>query len=74
MVDLVKTAAPILAFAVIVACVLGLALGGERLLSSSPLDQGTTGPAVPAPKDQMGIPPIDAAVPARTETATFAFG
>ena len=51
-----------------------LILGRPHPLSDSiqPAEPQATG--MPAPASQPAIPPLDAAVPAKTETATFALG
>ena len=79
MADLVRTAAPLAGLALVGACLLGLALGGAGWLSGSTEENRTEGtaaplPPTPNPAAQADIPTLDATLPARTETATFALG
>ena len=65
---------PILAIVVAGICVAGLALGGLSLFAGS---SGKGDTLAAAPMDSLSeatIPPMDAAAPAKIETATFAMG
>ena len=72
MADPIKATTPILGMAVIGACVVGLVLGAIYL--SSTRERKTVILTKTSPVSRAAIPPIDASVPTRTETATFALG
>ncbi len=77
MTDLFRTAIPILGLLLLAACLVGLALGEMEMSSDSTEQKILATPTRPdaarqAPMD--AIPPLDAAAPARTETATFSLG
>jgi hypothetical protein len=58
---------------ILVLLVVGVAVA-SLLLSNSKGEGRTASPASPIPLADLGVPPIDAAVPANAETATFALG
>ena len=72
MADPIKATTPILRMAVIGASVVGLVLGAIYL--SSTRERKTMTLTKTNPVSRAAIPPIDASVPTRTETATFALG
>jgi hypothetical protein len=51
-----------------------LILGRPRLFSDSSQSAEPQASSTTAPASQPAIPPLDSAVPAKTETATFALG
>ena len=68
----IGTTAPILKIAVSGACLVGLALAAVTLVSSRERN-APAATSIRAPEG-AAVPAIDAAAPARTETATFALG
>jgi hypothetical protein len=72
MADPIKATTPILRIAVVGACVVGLVLGAIYLSSMKESKTMTLTKTSSDPK--AAIPPIDASVPTKTETATFALG
>lgn len=67
MTSLIKPGALILVFLVV-----GVAVAS--LLLSNSKESRTASPSSPVPLADLGVPPIDTAAPANTETATFALG
>ncbi len=74
MADAVKAAIAILGLLVVVLFGVWLVMGRTGPSSGSTGRKDPQGTATPDPESQPGIPPIDAAAPAKTETATFALG
>jgi len=72
MADPIKATTPILRIAVVGACVVGLVLGAIYFSSMKESKTMTLTKTSSDPK--AAIPPIDASVPTKTETATFALG
>ena len=69
-----KTNASTWIVVVAAACVVMLGLGGLAALAASTKERGQMPREATDLAQDSRIPPIDAAVPARTETATFALG
>ena len=67
----VKVAIPALGLLLVAAAMASAVLWGGAPSASSTSSED---PATPAATPRLSIPPIDAAAPARTETATFALG
>ena len=74
MADPIKATTPILRTAVIGACVVGLVLGAIYLSSTKERKTVTLTKTKTSSDPKAAIPPIDASVPTKTETATFALG
>jgi hypothetical protein len=74
MAGLIKTLALILGIVIAAIFVAGLALGGLRIGSGSTSREDTMVSGTRGPLAQTAIPPMNAAPPAKTETATFALG
>ena len=72
MAHLIGTTAPILKIGVVGACLAGLVLAAVTLVSAR--ERSTTAATSISAPEGAAKPPIDAAAPARTETATFALG
>jgi hypothetical protein len=68
---LAKVAIPALGVLLVAAGIAGAVLWGGTPSAGSASSED---PATPAATPRPAIPPIDAAAPARTETATFALG
>jgi hypothetical protein len=74
MVDLFKAAIAIVGLLLVVLFGVGLVVGRTGLFSGSTQQTDQQVPTTPAPASRPAIPPLDAAAPAKTETATFALG
>jgi hypothetical protein len=74
MADLFRIATPTLGVVVVVASVVALVLVGQGAYSGSARDSASVASTTPAQAPLPEVPPIDAAAPARLETATFALG
>ena len=72
MVDLLKATTPTLRIVVVGVCFAGLVLGAIFLGSTK--ERKTMTPTKTSPVPNATLPPIDASVPPKTETATFALG
>jgi hypothetical protein len=71
MTGLAKVAIPTLGVLLVAAGITGAVWWGGAPFASSTSRED---PATPAATPRLASPPIDAAAPARTETATFALG
>ena len=71
MADLINATTPVQRILVVVVCFVGLVLGALLLASR---EEKTVALAETELGARVATPPIDAAAPARTETATFALG
>ena len=71
MADLINATTPVQRILVLVVGLVGLVLGALLLASREEQTVALTGTEV---ETRAATPPIDAAAPARTETATFALG
>jgi len=74
MADPIKATTPILRMVVIGACVVGLVLGAIYLSSTKERKTVTLTKTNTSSDPKAVIPAIDASVPTKTETATFALG
>jgi hypothetical protein len=74
MADPIKATTPILRMAVVGACVVGLVLGAIYLSSTKERKTVTLTKTNTSSDPKAVIPAIDASVPTKTETATFALG
>jgi len=74
MADPFKAAIAILGLVLLVLLGAGLVVGRAGLFSGSTRQTDPQAAATPAPASRPAIPPLDAAAPKKTETATFALG
>jgi hypothetical protein len=74
MADLFKAATALLGLLPVVLFGAWLVVGRTGLSSGSTRRTDPQAAATPAPASRPAIPPLDAAAPTKTETATFALG
>ena len=74
MVDPIKAIVAILGLLLVVLFGAWLVFGRTGPSSGSTRQTGPEGISTPDPASQPAIPPLDAAAPTKTETATFALG
>jgi hypothetical protein len=74
MTGLAKAAVPVMGAVLVAAGIAAVILWGGKLFANTTTHQDQAVAADSASDPRAAIPPIDAAAPAETETATFALG